>query len=225
MIWRAILFCFFYTFLKLSQSLIFIYLLFYYYYCLFFVEEAAGICRSAFLHTDVSRLRGTSGTFFSPDYPVPFPTNRTCTWTITVPAGKIVKLTFENFTIAVERDLWYCTEEWKDYVEIRDGLTSNGKELARYSCSWRATPDVPDVYSSGRYMWVNFHSGPRESVFKRNDKNKGFKAHFEAVDPSGKHVCSCLLPYLVVSYIAPSDSRKRNKQTNKEQQTERLVAG
>ena len=102
---------------------------------------------------------------------------------------------------------YYCSDDWKDYVEIRDGLTSNGKELARYSCSLRNTPDVPDVYSSGRYMWVNFHSSPRESGYERSGKNKGFKAHFEAVDPSGKHTFVCLIPFFVVVWhIAPSDN-------------------
>ena len=34
-----------------------------------------------------------------------------------------------------------------------------------------------DVYSSGRLMWVNFRAS-RDGV----QANKGFKAHFEAVD-------------------------------------------
>ena len=50
----------------------------------------------------------------------------------------------------------------------------------------KLTPDnPPDVYSTGRYMWVKFYSSSYGPVRTENDK--GFKAHFEALDPPGKN--------------------------------------
>ena len=60
-----------------------------------------------------------------------------------------------------------------DYVEIHDGPWSTGGLLGSY-CGKK----MPfDVYSSGRYMWMKFRAN-RDGV----QENKGFKAHFEAVD-------------------------------------------
>ena len=141
--------------------------------------EASGICRSPYLGSQVSRLNGSSGTFFSPDYPVPYPKGATCVWEITVPKGKVVKLTFENFALASRSS--DCHHDGKDFVEIRDSLSSTGKELGRYNCDLNTPDPLPDVYSTGRHMLVKFHSSVDSSVRRKEDK--GFKAKFEAVDP------------------------------------------
>ena len=146
-----------------------------------FTEEAPAICRAPDSNSNVLRLNGSSGAFFSPDYPVPYPSYATCIWVITVPPGKSVKLTFEDFALL---DCPLDLEVFKDYVEIRDDLSSRGVELGRYNCDY--TP--PDVYSTGRYMWVKFHSSFSSAPRK---KDKGFKAHFQAVDPPSKYTIVC----------------------------------
>ena len=154
-------------------------------------EEASGICRSPYFDTAVSRLSGSSGTFFSPDFPVPYPNGTTCIWTITVPAGKVVKLTFESFALSLSSS--DCSHNWRrdenDYVEIRDSLSSNGGELGYY-CDFNTQSVPPVVYSTGRYMWVKFFSS--SDGFAQYKDDKGFKAHFAAVDKPGKlfdYVC------------------------------------
>jgi len=63
---------------------------------LFISEEASGICRPPYGGGKVHWLSGSSGTFFTPDYPVPYPDDATCIWIITAPARKRVKLRFEE---------------------------------------------------------------------------------------------------------------------------------
>ena len=139
--------------------------------------EASAICRAPYsTGSNLLSLSGSSGTFFSPDYPVPYPRDVTCIWRIIVPAGKIVKLTFENFVLS-----GYI----EDYVKIRDDWSGHGRELGRYNYRDNAPDNPPDVYSTGRYMWVKFYSSSYGPVRTENDK--GFKAHFEALDPPGKN--------------------------------------
>ena len=143
----------------------------------FLAEEASGICRSTDGSNKVHSLSGTSGTFFSPDYPVPYSDDARCIWTISVPAGKRVKLTFEGFDLnsytGVTCD--YNTEK-RDYVQIRDGQVSESKELALY-CGYHTLLYAKDVYSTGRYMWVKYHSSSAD-----RGESKGFKVRFDAVD-------------------------------------------
>lgn len=106
-------------------------------------------------------LNGSSGTFFTPNYPVPYPENISCIWVISVPAGKRVKLTFEDFHL-----------ESGDYMIMRDGQLPNSTELRHYYGE--------DVYYSSRsYMWIKFYSTSRFWA----SGPRGLKAHFEALDP------------------------------------------
>lgn len=101
---------------------------------------------------------------------MPYPLGN-CTWIIAVPAGKNVKLTFENLDVYVF-DLYY--NEYHASVDIRDGLSSDSKEIGTYHRSIEYLK-FNSTYSTGRYMRVKFHS--------RSDgwpHYKGFKAHFEA---------------------------------------------
>ena len=63
-------------------------------------------------------------------------------------------------------------------MQIRDGQVSESKELALY-CGYNTYGAIKDVYSTGRYMWVKFHSN---STVNNWYLSKGFKAHFDAVD-------------------------------------------
>ncbi|XP_078367735.1 bone morphogenetic protein 1-like [Oculina patagonica] len=123
-------------------------------------------CRSSTWSDEVHMLNGSSGTFFTPNYPVPYPENISCIWVISVPAGKRVKLTFE--------DLNLFSTFTEDYIIMRDGQLQNSTELLRYYGE--------DVYYSSRsYMWIKFYSASRLWA----SEQRGFKARFEALDPPG----------------------------------------
>ena len=148
----------------------------------FVLEEASGICRPSDGNSKVHRLSGSSGTFFTPDYPVRYPNDATCIWIITVPARKRVKLKFENFDFGTLYSRCKDLTNEIDFVQIRNGQDSKSKELGLYCGHDIFTPS--DVYSTGRYMWVKFYSNAHNSTYWQG--GQGFKAHFEAVE-----FCKC----------------------------------
>ena len=85
-----------------------------------------------------------------------------------------MKLKFENFDFGTVYSSCEDLSNEIDFVQIRDGQDSKSKELGLY-CGYVFTP--PDVFSTGRYMWVKFYSNAHNSTYWQ-----GFKAHFEAVE-------------------------------------------
>lgn len=141
-------------------------------------EKASLICRPS-REERISKIvsRSSSGTIFTPDYPVPYQDYTTCVWSIYVPDGRRVKLTFTDFelgkSVVATKDN-FCKQIFDmDYVEIHDGPWSTGGLLGIY-CGKKMPVDV---YSTGPHMWMKFRANP-DGV----RENKGFKAYFEAVD-------------------------------------------
>lgn len=111
-------------------------------------------------------LEGTSGTFQGPQYiPARLPSSPTCIWIITVPDGKVVKLSFD----------WpYSRHSRTDYVEIRDGrYSTSALKIERNYLYYFG----PYLRSSGRYMRIEYTSLRRANLVKPT-----FDAHFKAED-------------------------------------------
>ena len=103
------------------------------------------------------------GTLQSPGYPNSYPKNTICVWVITAPRGEHVRLLIKAI------DLEYCTVCYCDYVEVREGASSDGLVIGRFCNSKRTT-----VYSEGRQMWVKFRSD-------KAYQGKGFSASFSRI--------------------------------------------
>ena len=142
----------------------------------FLTVEASGICRLSNGSDKINRIRGFSGTIFTPDYPVPYPNDARCNWIITVPSGKRVKLKFEDLDFGPVSSSCKKRTNEKDYVQIGSGLVPGENALALY-CGYAAVSAL-DVHSTGKHMWVQFYSISSNRFFS----SKGFKAHFEALD-------------------------------------------
>ena len=145
------------------------------------VEEASGICRPWDGSNKVHRLSGTSGTFFSPDYPVPYPKDFSCIWTISVPSGKRVKLKFEDFDLKFPSGDYVCNQHRTyviDSVLIGNGQDPDSNGFAVF-CAYDVYYSIPsEYYSAGRDMWIKFYANrPRCWGTCR-----GFKVRYEAVD-------------------------------------------
>ena len=123
------------------------------------------------------QLSGASGTIFSPDYPYPYPSDSKCIWVISVPSGKIVKLTFQDYDLGTRFTHCRDVSEEEDFVEIRDGKDSSSKELVFY-CGYHTLENLVDLYSTGNHMRVTFSS----TSFALGTK-KGFKARYEVSEP------------------------------------------
>ncbi|XP_054650729.1 ST14 transmembrane serine protease matriptase a [Dunckerocampus dactyliophorus] len=111
------------------------------------------------------QLTGDKGSFTSPNFPNYYPPRTSCQWSIQVPAGKSVKVTFIKFLLS-EPGQGGSKPCRKDYVEI------NGKKF----CGEQPDGSVTET-SSGNKMNVVFFS---DSSYV----DRGFTAVFEAVDIS-----------------------------------------
>ena len=132
--------------------------------------RSSGRCslNSPFLHNNNLQLTSSSGTFRSPSYPSYYPNNMICTWKITVPSGKRIKLYFDSFRL----ESGVCSAN--DYLEIRDGSSSTSLKKGTYCGSYAST-----VTSSGRHLWVRFRSDSAIGY-------KGFQARYEVISKSCK---------------------------------------
>ncbi|XP_078587239.1 uncharacterized protein LOC144868655 isoform X1 [Branchiostoma floridae x Branchiostoma japonicum] len=64
-------------------------------------------------------LYSTRGTVYSPNWPDPFPTSNTCSWTVTVPEDKFIRLRFK----------YYDIPDKNDYVSVWNNETDSGVVL------------------------------------------------------------------------------------------------
>ncbi|XP_066278215.1 uncharacterized protein [Branchiostoma lanceolatum] len=64
-------------------------------------------------------LYSTRGTVYSPNWPDPFPTSKICSWTITVPEDRFVRLRFK----------YYDIPDKNDYVSVWNNQTDSGEVL------------------------------------------------------------------------------------------------
>ncbi|KAJ8256637.1 hypothetical protein COCON_G00187890 [Conger conger] len=116
------------------------------------------------------QLRGSRGTFTSPNHPAYYPPKVTCKWNIKVPTGKVVKVTLSKVMVEPGQGSSSCT---KDYVKI------NGEKHC-------GDHEVITVTSQNDKMEVELYSD--KSVV-----DYGFSAEYEAVDASdvcpGKFKC------------------------------------
>ena len=110
-------------------------------------------------------LTGNDGKLSSPNYPMSnYPASRNCSWIITVPYGKLVKLVFAEFALGSCE--FNCSSDNCTNVEIYDGSSANSTLLGRF-CNDSV---LEDVFSSGNQMFVNFRSG--------SSLDRGFEAQY-----------------------------------------------
>lgn len=109
------------------------------------------------------QLIGEKGSFSSPNFPNYYPPQTLCQWSIQVPAGKAVKVTFKKFLLS-EPGQENSEDCRKDYVEV------NGKKL----CGEKNDGAVTET-SNSNTMSVVFYSDA-------SYVDRGFDAEFEAID-------------------------------------------
>lgn len=124
---------------------------------------------------NVIAMNGSSGTLLSPNYPQVYQPNMTCTWIITVPEGKFVRLKLTSFYL---EDSCIGVK-----LEIGDGKNSSS-DLLKSFCGKKFESSS---FSSGRYLWVRFMSPDIKDL-----KGTGFSAVFEAVEQSKLSQCVSL---------------------------------
>ena len=115
-------------------------------------------------------LTGHSGFFISPNFPKNFPPNSNCTWNITVPTGRIIKVTFFNFTLEPKQNKECLDASQGARVFITNVASDDGNQ--DFKMCGRELP--PPVYSVGNSIQVKLKS--LHNVYS------GFNASYEAID-------------------------------------------
>ena len=115
-------------------------------------------------------LDGSSGFFSSPNFPDNFPTNSDCTWDISVPTGRIIKVTFLSFSLDSSH-LQSCVIAPSDgpRVFITNVASDDGEQ--EFKICGATLPDP--VYSIGNVIQVRLRS---------TASYPGFNASYEAID-------------------------------------------
>ncbi|KAL9973059.1 hypothetical protein ACROYT_G019468 [Oculina patagonica] len=115
-------------------------------------------------------LKGTSGFFTSPNFPNNFTANSNCTWNITVPTERIIKVTFFNFTLEPNQNPACIGDSQGARVFITNVASDNGKQDFKICGQNLPAP----VYSVGNSILVRLRS--LSNVYS------GFNASYEAID-------------------------------------------
>ncbi|XP_078364332.1 uncharacterized protein LOC144648698 isoform X1 [Oculina patagonica] len=110
-----------------------------------------------------------NGSIFSPGYPNNYDINENCQWLIEAPYGERILIYFTTFDVEDHAQCSY------DSVNIFDGQNNNASLLLK-SCGSNLPPPV---YSSGRYIYMQFTS---DSIVS----GKGFVAHYRALNSSSE---------------------------------------
>ncbi|XP_047450766.1 membrane frizzled-related protein [Mugil cephalus] len=108
---------------------------------------------------------GPYGYVESPNHPRPYPHQQLCIWHISVDEGRVITLSFRNFSLETQDVCEF------DYVEVHDSVsTGAGRVLGRFC----GTTHPPDLTSSGPHMTVVF-------VADEGVADSGFNATYQAV--------------------------------------------
>ncbi|KAK3572019.1 hypothetical protein QTP86_022249 [Hemibagrus guttatus] len=110
------------------------------------------------------------GYITSPNYPSNYPQNIDCVWIIMVPNGESVQLDFEDFYIEPNTGCFY------DYLELRDGVSSNADLIAKLCGSTKPSTQ----HSKASAMYLRFRTD--HSV-----THKGFKAKYSIATCGGTY--------------------------------------
>ena len=112
-------------------------------------------------------IKATKGELGSFDYPLNYPNDAKCSWTLEVPAGYLIQFTFHSFDLQPSQD---CKA---DYVEIKSGkykYDSEVETIGRF-CGSSLPASFRSNYSK---VYVDF-------VADSSERYPGFHASFEAV--------------------------------------------
>uniref|UniRef100_A0A3Q3MXM2 Cubilin n=1 Tax=Mastacembelus armatus TaxID=205130 RepID=A0A3Q3MXM2_9TELE len=112
------------------------------------------------------------GYITSPNYPQNYPQNIDCIWVITVPNGEAVQIDFEDeFYIEPTTSCVY------DYLELRDGSTTNAQLISRLCGNTRPSTQ----HSTGSSMLLRFRTDTSVT-------HKGFKAKYSTATCGGTYI-------------------------------------
>lgn len=102
-----------------------------------------------------------------------YPSNKDCTWLISVGSGKQIALMFTTFDVKRGSSTQDCQE---DFVDVRNGLTDIARQIGGKYCNG----NKPVLITTPRnIVRIHFHSGGTAISVSY----KGFQIHYITVTP------------------------------------------
>ncbi|KAK7483589.1 hypothetical protein BaRGS_00025142, partial [Batillaria attramentaria] len=125
-------------------------------------------------------LTDAEGTVASPGFPEPFPEDDSCSWTISVDSGSIIKFTFD--TLALDGYIPRCNSSWVKYnVSLYDSSHEDETKLIGGYCGRNVV--IPPIFTTGNHLTVTFASKGGLSAWNlANYETHGFQASYVAVE-------------------------------------------
>lgn len=131
-------------------------------------------CNNVIFPDDCSSYTTSStGSITSPGHPVSYPSNKDCTWLISVSSGKQIALMFTRFDIKHGSGSQNCME---DFVEVRNGLTDISRQIGEKHCNRNKAMLITTPKNAVR---IHFHSGSTAV----STSNGGFKINYLSITP------------------------------------------
>ena len=121
-------------------------------------------------------ITSTTGSVTSPGHPVSYPSNKDCSWLISVESGKKIALMFTTFDVKRGSSAQGCQE---DFVEVRNGLTDISRQIGGKYCNGNKPVLITTPRNTVR---IHFHSGSTAISVS----NRGFQIRYIAVTPGTK---------------------------------------
>ena len=119
---------------------------------------------------DGAKLSTASGSFQSPNWPVTYPSNVDCQWTIELPdSNKQVEIKCEDEPYGTAGSHPNCR---LDHLKFYDGHSTHNDSYGPY-CGWKKPTTLT---MSSNLAKVVFHAGPRHS-----SSRKGFRCTYQSV--------------------------------------------
>ncbi|XP_066158935.1 cubilin [Euwallacea fornicatus] len=110
-------------------------------------------------------LSNAFGSISSPNYPKPYPGEIECNWTIKLPLGEKISLSFDEINIEKVSDCMF------DYIEVFNGPDETYPLMGKF-CYQQTTSPVK-LTSTGNNMFIHF-------VADNSYEGRGFSAHYNS---------------------------------------------
>ena len=102
---------------------------------------------------DSTTFDNEEGIITTPNYPNPYPIDKTCDWDLKGPKGMRIELKFENFELEYCHDLSFRTFEHNDHLAIYDGKTSKSNRIGDLLCGSKIPSNIISTSNNVHLEW------------------------------------------------------------------------
>ena len=118
-----------------------------------------------------SDMTSSSGSFQTQNWPVTYPVNVDCLWTIEAPdSDKVIEISFDRSVFGIAGNLPDCEKDW---LKVYNGVNEEDLVWGPF-CHFQVPQTLQTSSNTARLV---FHAGPAHSPSRR-----GFRASYQSID-------------------------------------------